>query len=155
MSQAQVEEREKQANLGLNLTFFDSISGFFARNPRAGIWFLRVMTDYVSEEIGRIEGLNSDIYYFLGRTKAVVELLWDNDGHKIVQSTMTNPEVLKHFLEAIALLARVYNTAKDIKDNKDNKDINIAVLTDLMDRASSTLYGILKTVIDNAEEKTC
>jgi len=131
------------------LEFFKAVTGFLTKDPTSAIWLLHVTVTDLNDALGENEKLSEEMKFYMGRINVLEDFLWERDRNKIITETLAKPEVLPDFLEIISLVAKTYDMVKD------NDNVPLQAVSENIEEISERLSGILRVIIDHAEERAC
>jgi hypothetical protein len=139
------EEKEKE-EVDRAVSFYEALSGYFRTRPIETVIFLHDAVDGLTDTIRSKEDLMRDLGYFIGRLQVLTRVIWIQDHLRIVQNMVADPDTHDDIIKAIM------NTAKAYYLLHSGEPIAIADVAHLIDNATLSLFRIITTIIDKANE---
>ena len=141
-----MSEEEDREKVERAVAFYEALSGYFRTRPIETIIFLHDAVDGLADTIKSKEDLRRDLGYFIGRLQVLTRVIWIQDHLHIVQEMVADPDTHNDIIKAIM------NTAKAYYLLHSGEPIAIADVAHLIDNATLSLFRIISTIIDKANE---
>ena len=138
------QEEKEEADRAVS--FYEALSGYFRTRPIETIIFLHDAVEGLADTIKSKEDLRRDLGYFIGRLQVLTRVIWIQDHLHIVQEMVADPDTHNDIIKAIM------NTAKAYYLLHSGEPIAIADVAHLIDNATLSLFRIISTIIDKANE---
>jgi len=137
------EEKEKAERA---IAFYEALSGYFKTRPLEATTFLHDAVEGLAYMINEKEDLKRDLGYLIGQLHVLTYIIWVFDHLHIIEKMVADPDTHNDIMEAIMKTARAYYLLHS------GEPIAIADVAHLIDNATSSLFGIITTIIDKANE---
>ena len=138
--------QEEKEEVGRAVDFMTALSGYFRTRPIETVIFLHDAVDGLTDTIKSREDLRRDLDYFIGQLQVLTRIIWVQDHLRIVQKMVADQNTHNDIMDAIMKTAKAYYLLHS------GEPIAIADIAFLIENATSSLFRIITTIIDKANE---
>jgi len=143
-----VGDQEDKVRKDRALKFYEALSGYFRVRPLEASIFLHNAVEGLADVINSNDKLKEDLGYFIGQLKVAAHILWANDHLSVVQKKISDPDLHEDIMDAIYHTTRAYYLLLS------GEPIAITNIAYLIDNATSRLYKVIASLVNDAN-KAC